>query len=101
MGITKEQFGASIRQIKQYIDENIGRDGDDGLTPSIGENGNWFIGDTDTGVPAEGKDGKSISTIDRDENNNVIVTFTDGTSKNIGNLSFNISFASSSSITKA
>lgn len=26
-----------------------------GLTPYIGENGNWWIGDEDTGVAAEGK----------------------------------------------
>lgn len=32
--------------------------GADGITPHIGDNGNWFIGDTDTGVKAEGKDGK-------------------------------------------
>lgn len=32
-------------------------DGKDGKTPYIGENGNWFIGETDTGVQAEGKDG--------------------------------------------
>lgn len=34
-----------------------GDKGDDGLTPYIGENGNWWIGTTDTGVKAEGKDG--------------------------------------------
>ena len=28
----------------------IGPKGEDGLTPTIGENGNWWIGDTDTGV---------------------------------------------------
>ena len=33
------------------------KDGKDGLTPHIGENGNWFIGSTDTGVSATGKDG--------------------------------------------
>lgn len=27
------------------------------ITPNIGENGNWFVGTTDTGVPAEGKAG--------------------------------------------
>ena len=27
-------------------------------TPHIGENGNWFIGSTDTGIKAEGQDGK-------------------------------------------
>lgn len=31
----------------------------DGLTPYIGDNGNWWIGDTDTEVKAEGKEGKS------------------------------------------
>lgn len=30
----------------------------DSLTPHIGENGNWFIGDSDTGVKAAGTDGK-------------------------------------------
>ena len=33
-----------------------GTDGTDGLTPCIGENGNWWIGDTDTGVKASGDD---------------------------------------------
>lgn len=32
--------------------------GENGLTPRIGDNGNWWIGTTDTGVQAEGKDGK-------------------------------------------
>ena len=36
-----------------------GKDGDDGITPHIGENGHWYIGDTDTGVTAQGKDGES------------------------------------------
>ena len=34
-----------------------GRDGADGLTPYIGSNGNWWIGDTDTGIKAAGTDG--------------------------------------------
>ena len=29
----------------------------DGVTPTIGANGNWFIGETDTGVPATGPKG--------------------------------------------
>ena len=28
-------------------------------TPTIGENGNWFVGSKDTGVPATGKNGKN------------------------------------------
>ncbi len=34
-----------------------GEKGADGLTPFIGENGNWWIGDIDTGVKAAGEDG--------------------------------------------
>lgn len=34
-----------------------GKDGVDGLTPHIGENGNWWVGDTDTGVSAKGPKG--------------------------------------------
>ena len=37
------------------IVQPIGEKGDDGLTPYIGENGNWFIGDTDLGVAATGE----------------------------------------------
>lgn len=34
-----------------------GPKGDNGLTPQIGKNGNWYLGDVDTGVKAEGKRG--------------------------------------------
>ena len=33
-------------------------DGDDGVTPHIGENGNWFLGTEDTGTPARGPAGQ-------------------------------------------
>lgn len=36
---------------------DTGADGKDGNTPYINANGNWQIGDTDTGIKAEGKDG--------------------------------------------
>jgi hypothetical protein len=39
------------------IDGVDGIDGLDGEIPNIGENGNWWIGDTDTGVPARGEKG--------------------------------------------
>lgn len=31
--------------------------GEDGITPHVGENGNWYIGDTDSGVRAQGDTG--------------------------------------------
>lgn len=39
------------------VDGVNGINGEAGLTPTIGENGNWWIGETDTGVSAAGKDG--------------------------------------------
>lgn len=37
---------------KDGIDGADGTNGTDGLTPHIGENGNWWIGDKDTGIQA-------------------------------------------------
>ena len=42
---------------KDGADGKDGENGADGLTPHIGDNGNWWIGDTDTGVTAQGKNG--------------------------------------------
>lgn len=33
------------------------------MTPSIGENGNWFVGGVDSGVPSKGADGVSLGEI--------------------------------------
>ena len=38
--------------------EESGTPGTDGITPHIGSNGNWFIGETDTGVSAQGERGE-------------------------------------------
>ena len=42
---------------KDGVDGSDGEDGTDGETPYIGENGNWWIGSTDTKIPAKGQDG--------------------------------------------
>lgn len=34
-----------------------GDKGDDGITPTIGSNGNWYLGTTDTGKPSRGEKG--------------------------------------------
>ena len=39
-------------------------DGTDGTTPHIGENGNWYLGDTDTGKPSRGANGKDGAGMD-------------------------------------
>ena len=38
--------------------------GTDGITPHIGENGNWYIGDTDTGVSAGGSELPAVTAAD-------------------------------------
>ena len=46
----------SYAAVRNYLSKNPLK-GEDGLTPYI-KYGNWWIGDTDTGVKAEGADGK-------------------------------------------
>ena len=78
-------------------DTGILAEGVDGSTPTIDPSTkHWFIDGQDTGVLAEGtdgvngKDGKSISSITKDDDNNLIVIFTDGSTQNIGKLSVDI-----------
>lgn len=55
-----------------------GSDGKDGKTPFIGENGNWWIGETDTGIKAEGTDGKDgINGIDGTDGKEIEIQKTD------------------------
>ena len=56
----------------------------DGKTPYIGENGNWWIGDTDTGIKAggsdgtNGTDGRGIAS-KKTIGGEIVVFYTDGT----------------------
>lgn len=43
-----------LQQSVNNVTTTPGPKGDDGVTPHIGQNGNWFIGDTDTNVKAQG-----------------------------------------------
>ena len=59
VGIAKAEINADGELILTYTDGKtvnlgkvVGADGKDGLTPFIGENGNWWIGEKDTGVKA-------------------------------------------------
>lgn len=54
-----------------------GDTGDDGQTPYIGENGNWWVGTTDTGVKAQGETGGDGQTPYIGENGNWWVGTTD------------------------
>ena len=47
----------SALKVKNGSKGSTGADGTDGITPHIGENGNWYIGNTDTGKPSRGEQG--------------------------------------------
>lgn len=49
---------------QEWVESLNGEDGVDGQTPYIGENGNWWIGDTDTGTKAKGEKGDSCEHIE-------------------------------------
>lgn len=52
---------------KTLIGNVKGPPGNNGVTPHIGENGNWWIGETDTGIVAAGADGANGVGIERIE----------------------------------
>lgn len=54
-----------------------GASGSDGLTPYIGDNGNWWIGTTDTGVKAQGNTGTDGQTPHIGDNGNWWIGTTD------------------------
>ena len=41
----------------QYNGSDVGLKGANGITPTIGANGNWYLGTTDTGKPSRGEKG--------------------------------------------
>ncbi|MBE6565995.1 MAG: hypothetical protein E7659_02690 [Ruminococcaceae bacterium] len=66
--------------------------GKDGVTPHIGANGNWWVANTDLGVPAQGaqgpqgpqgEPGRGIAKMEL-VNGELIVYYTDGTVENLG-----------------
>lgn len=67
-----------------------GPQGEDGLTPFIGENGNWWIGQVDTGIAAEGAQGQQgvqgigIQSVAINENGELVITLTNETTVNAG-----------------
>lgn len=53
--------GDALRSLSEEIaaipSGKDGADGQDGITPTIGDNGNWYLGSTDTGKPSRGETG--------------------------------------------
>ena len=58
--VTKTDGEASTFEVRNGSRGSVGpagADGKDGITPTIGENGNWYLGDTDTNKPSRGAKG--------------------------------------------
>lgn len=49
--------GTAIVAVEDGVDGKPGAAGADGVTPHIGGNGNWYIGENDTGKPSRGATG--------------------------------------------
>lgn len=118
--VISEDTGTFYLRLSSYIDQNgvangylpignakeisaiKGEKGDNGITPHIGSNNNWFIGDTDTGILAKGTNGKDgqngtdgangengadgvgISQATITENGELVIDYTNDTSSNLG-----------------
>ena len=60
--ITKKDGTTKTVNILDGTDGRNGTDGQDGITPTIGDNGNWYLGETDTGKPSRGEKGETGAT---------------------------------------
>lgn len=69
-----------------------GVSGADGITPHIGDNGNWFIGETDTNKPSQGtngvngNDGVGITKSEVNTSGELVITYSNGDSINLGKI---------------
>lgn len=67
-----------------------GVSGADGITPHIGDNGNWFIGETDTNKPSQGtngvngNDGVGVTKSEVNTSGELVITYSNGDSTNLG-----------------
>lgn len=50
-------FKDKVLAAKKVGDDDKDAGGENGITPHIGDNGNWYIGNTDTGKPSRGEKG--------------------------------------------
>lgn len=80
----------ALRKAKES-GEFDGEPGENGITPHIGANGNWYIGETDTGIAAQGNPGRGITSVERTSGTGAAgttdtytITYTDGTTSTFG-----------------
>ena len=77
---TKDDVGTAVNEALAAAKASGEFDGADGLTPTIGENGNWYLGNTDTGKPSRGDKGDKGDKGDTGETGATGATGADGKS---------------------
>ena len=58
---TKDDVGTAVNEALTAAKASGEFDGADGITPTIGDNGNWYLGNTDTNKPSRGKSAYSYA----------------------------------------
>ena len=59
--LTQNELQGATNAALSQAKESGEFDGADGITPNIGDNGNWYLGATDTGKPSRGEKGDTPS----------------------------------------
>ena len=85
-------YTGTLEELIALFKGETGPAGINGITPHIGQNGNWWVGETDLGVSAQGFQGPKGDKGDTGRgvlkmemvNGELIVYYTDGTSQNLG-----------------
>lgn len=74
-------------------DGENGTPGTDGITPHIGDNGNWYLGDEDTGKPSRGapgkdgdpgEEGRGITSVTIKADGHLQINYSDDTNVDVG-----------------
>ena len=90
-------YKGTLEELIAMFKGETGPAGTDGVTPHIGANGNWWVGETDLGVSAQGIQGPQGDKGDKGDtgrgilrmelvNGELIVYYTDGSSQNLGSI---------------
>lgn len=58
LDVLGEEVAAAVDTPLVVIEGPKGDPGKDGITPTIGQNGNWYLGEEDTGKPSRGEKGE-------------------------------------------
>ena len=80
-GESARKEAEAIREQNEEARVEAEKNRKDGITPHIGDNGNWYLGDTDTGKPSRGETGAGMDITGATVDQIAKITAVDGTGK--------------------